>query len=165
MKHKPPKRKKSPRGSAWRPIDEYGRVEAMASRGCTEEICGRVLFGVGDTKFKEMLREDPKLSAAYKRGAANVMRSLQETAYNLAPRLAKKGNVALLIFLLKTKGGFREVARVEGEVIVKPHEAFAQAVTRAPVEVQRLVSNLTTQEKARLVKSFSAEGLPDGAKH
>ena len=138
----------------------------MASRGCTEEICGRVLFGVGDSKFKQMLRADEKLYAAYKRGAAKVGRQLMETAYNLAPKLAKRGQVALLIFLLKTKYGFREVARIEGEIVVKPGEAFSAAVARAPQEVQRMVTNLTAAEKQRLVKQFSADSLPpDGRSH
>lgn len=162
----PRKKQAFPSGRRWRPPSDYDRVTAMAQRGCTEEIIARVLFGVSDHKFLEMLRDDPLLRSAYKQGAAKVGRQLMETAYNLAPKLAKRGQVALLIFLLKTKYGFREVARIEGEITVKPGEAFAAAVARAPQEVQRMVTNLTAAEKQRLVKQFSADTLPpDGRSH
>ena len=74
------------------------------------------------------------------------------------------------IWWTKTRLGWkdtsREVARIEGEIVVKPSEAFSAAVARAPQEVQRMVTNLTVAERQRLVKQFSADALPpDGRSH
>lgn len=49
------------------------------------------------------------------KGRAQGKAKLLKSAFELAPKLAEKGNTSLLIFLLKTRAGLREDAKADKE--------------------------------------------------
>ncbi len=141
-------------GRAWKPATDETRVYELAKRGATEEIIARVLFNLSPGRFREKLAHEPVLSDAYKRGFAERGMQLVTTAYNLAVPLAKQGKAGLLIFLLKTKHGFRETMDLNNQVTLKPHESFAHAVQQAPKEVRDYIEVLPDGAQRRLVEKF-----------
>ena len=139
-------------------------AETVSGLGLPHEQIG-ALIGIDDKTLRKHYRHE--LDQGIAKANSNVVKSLYSKASG--------GDVTACIWWTKTRlgwkdtsrteiSGIREVARVE--IIVKPHEAFAQAVARAPQEVQRMVTNLTAAEKQRFVKQFSADALPpDGRSH
>lgn len=136
-------------------------AETVSGLGLPHEQIG-ALIGIDDKTLRKHYRHE--LDQGIAKANSNVVKSLYSKASG--------GDVTACIWWTKTRlgwkdtsrteiSGIREVARVE--IIVKPHEAFAQAVARAPAEVQRLVSNLTEAERKKLVAEFSKEDMPDGA--
>ena len=68
-------------------------------------------LGVGRTTFFSLLDRDSDLSERYKRGRA---RAVGAVAQSLVSK-ARAGNVAAMIFYLKTQGGWRETVQVADE--------------------------------------------------
>lgn len=59
--------------------------------------------------LERQVKTDPELAAALEKGRANMSAELRQ----LAMEQARKGSVPMIIFLLKTKEGFRETDRLE----------------------------------------------------
>ena len=134
-------------------------AETVSGLGLPHEQIGSLL-GIDDKTLRKHYRSE--LDQGIAKANSNVVKSLYSKAVG--------GDVTACIWWTKTRLGWkdtsREVARIEGEIVVKPSEAFSAAVARAPQEVQRMVTNLTVAERQRLVKQFSADALPpDGRSH
>lgn len=85
------------------PVDDrlVGEVERMAALGLTQEQVSSVL-GISPRTLRNYKRDNPRLDAAYKKGRA---KGLAYVATSLRG-LIEQGNVAAIIFYLKTQGGW-----------------------------------------------------------
>lgn len=130
------------------------KMEALGRMGATLELCAAV-FGVEQHTLSARCKREPELLIRYKKGWADKGKLLQETAYNLAPRLAKKGNVSLLIFLLKTRYGFKEATVVQ--------EKTGEEDPRT-VSLEKMRS-LSTEELKVIREIFSRQSEPARLEH
>lgn len=163
---KRPRRERRPCLSTRKPFStDAEKMEAFGRIGMTLDLVAMVM-GVNANSLRQRMNENPELLTRYQKGWAEKGMELQQTAYNLAPVLAKKGNVALLIFLLKTKYGFREavsnaqlpgVPDQEKDNILRalrflPSEdlrRIKQQIAEA-IDIERLGNSLVREESGRL---------------
>lgn len=153
MKRPPPSFRLSNAGRKANNTDAE-KLEKMGRIGCTMDICAYV-FGVSKNTLLSRFEREPELLERYQKGWAETGMSLQNTAYNLAPKLAKQGNVALLIFLLKTRYGFKETAIVEASKSTQSREDILSAIRGLPAEDLRSLREI-------FARSSNAIGPADG---
>lgn len=86
---------------------EINKVEALAAVLNTKQISD--YFGISHVTFKAIRDRDERVSFAYKNGKAKAIASI---GANLI-KTAKNGNIAAMIFYLKTQAGWKETQVVE----------------------------------------------------
>lgn len=87
--------------------DEIAQVEALAAVLNAEQIAD--YFGIGRTTFYEIMKRQPDVAERYKAGKSKAVASI---ASGLLTQ-ARKGNIAAMIFYLKTQAGWRETTHVD----------------------------------------------------
>lgn len=93
----------------WTPsADQLKQVETMSGLGLKVEQIA-ILLGVSKPTFDRAVRRIPALRDSIEKGREKSEGNLRQWAYESA----RKGNVAMQIFLLKTRCGFRETERLE----------------------------------------------------
>lgn len=153
---KTPRRERRPCLSNRKPFStDAEKMEAFGRIGMTLDLVAMVM-GVNANSLRQRMNEDAELMTRYQKGWAEKGLELQQTAYNLAPILAKKGNVALLIFILKTKYGFREnpiAAQLPG-VPDQEKDSILTALRFLPTEKLRTI-------KQQIAEAIDLERLGD----
>ena len=128
----------------WKPTDEQlKQIRTMAGLGLTVERIA-IILGVSKATLDRAARRDPAVRDAVEKGRETSGALLREWAYNSA----RKGNVAMQIFLLKTREGFRETERLEltgadGGPIVAKKELSAEEAAALIAKYDRLQSRLS----------------------
>jgi hypothetical protein len=89
---------------------QKAEVETLAAVLNTEQIAD--YFGISRNTFAAIRERDPDVDERYKRGKA---RAIGAVAQSLIQK-ARAGNVACMIFYLKTQAGWRETNAVEHDV-------------------------------------------------
>ena len=87
--------------------EQVSHVEKLAPMLKLSEIAD--FLGIHETTLRKRMEEDPEIHQAYKRGRAKAIGDVAGTLL----RKARDGNIAAMIFYLKTQARWREVHRVE----------------------------------------------------
>ena len=102
------------RGDVGRPRTELSSGDIRLARKSAElGLNGAMIadnLGIGETTFYTLKKENADLHAAVKKGRSKAQTKLARTAYEVA---VKDKNVTMLIFLLKTRLGYRDVSSIE----------------------------------------------------
>ena len=100
--------------------DTIKHIQSMAGMGLTMEKIS-IILGMHKRSLEKKAKRNKKLRAAILKGRAMAEHKTVSTAY----KIAWTGNVSMLIFLLKTRYGYKEqdTITIEGlEKIVKEEE-------------------------------------------
>jgi len=84
--------------------EQIKQVEQLAALLNQEQLCD--FLGIPSRTFREICNRDERVSAAYKKGAAQAIGTVAQSLI----RRATQGNVTAQIFFLKTRAGWREQA-------------------------------------------------------
>lgn len=87
--------------------DQIIQVEALAATLNLGQIAD--YFGIGVSRFNEMRKENPEIERRYYMGKSRAIESVAQTLLDKA----KGGNVAAMMFYLKTQAGWKDIRRVE----------------------------------------------------
>jgi len=82
--------------------EQIAQVEQLAALLNQEQLCD--FLGIPARTFRAICQRDERVSAAYKKGAAQAVGSVAQSLI----RRAREGNVTAQIFFLKTRGGWKE---------------------------------------------------------
>ena len=101
-------------GEVGRPKDVFTPAELRLAResariGLTRDLIAHVL-GISTRNLMYRMKEDQELSAAIHEGQTLAYMEIARSAHELA---VKDKNHSMLIFLLKTRFGYRDVAQIE----------------------------------------------------
>jgi hypothetical protein len=88
--------------------DDIEKVGRMASIGCTDIMIANIM-GVPYGTFRDLKRRDEQISTLIKRGRDSMMAKVMETAFQMA---IDGKNPSMVMFLLKTKCGWRETGDI-----------------------------------------------------
>lgn len=100
--------------------EQVEQIERLAALLNQEQLCD--FLGIPSRTFREICKRDERVSAAYKKGAAQAIGTVAQSLI----RRATEGNVTAQIFFLKTRAGWREEAPTQDEAqpininLVKP---------------------------------------------
>ena len=128
----------------WTPTEEQlKQIRTMAGLGLTVQKIG-IILGISKATFDRAARRDPAVKEALEKGREQT--ELQVRAW--AHKSAERGNVAMQIFLLKTRYGFRETERLEltgadGGPIVAKKELSVEEAAALISKYERLQSRLS----------------------
>ncbi len=86
---------------------QKAEVETLAAVLSVQQIAD--YFGIGRTTFFSMMNRDPAIAERYKRGKARAIGAIAQSLINKA----RSGDMASMIFFLKTQAGWREVSPPE----------------------------------------------------
>ena len=86
---------------------QRAEVETLASVLNAEQMAD--YFGIGRTTLFAMMDRDPDIAERYKRGKARAIGAIAQSLI----QKARSGNVACMIFYLKTQAGWRETTAIE----------------------------------------------------
>lgn len=86
---------------------QKAEVETLAAVLNTEQIAD--YFGICRNTFSAIREREPDVDERYKRGKARAVGAIAQSLISKA----RAGNVACMIFYLKTQAGWREPERVE----------------------------------------------------
>lgn len=87
--------------------EEVSQVERLAAVLTMEQVAD--FLGISDRTLRKRMSENDEVRAAYKRGK---QRAIAGVATSLLQK-ANSGNIAAMIFYLKTQAGWRETQRIE----------------------------------------------------
>jgi hypothetical protein len=87
--------------------EEITQVESLAAVLNQEQLSD--FFGFSDRTFRELMKRDERVSAAYKRGKAKAIGKIAQSLM----KQAHSGNTVAMMFYLKTQAGWRETNRHE----------------------------------------------------
>ena len=87
--------------------EQVAEVETLAAVQTSEQIAD--YLGIGRRTFYDLMARDETIAARYKRGRAKAIGAIAQSLITKA----RSGNIAAMIFFLKTQAGWRETAQVE----------------------------------------------------
>ena len=87
---------------------DIDQVEELASRGLTKEQIA-ISLGIGQTTLYALQRKNEDFAEAIKRGKQRGVATIANKLYEAA----EGGNMAAMIFFLKTQGGWTEKQIIE----------------------------------------------------
>lgn len=125
-------------------------LEHMAAIGSLNKDMAEAL-GISERTFYAILKEQPELARRLKQSKQNMLNKVKASAY----RQALQGDKTMMIFILKTQAGWRDVNEYDGEsnVVFKteilPSGEFVrtkQIVESNPVDIVDVESNDKTED-------------------
>lgn len=134
-KKKDPKDLKK-RGPKLKVLDEkqLDHVKRMGGLGMTHEQMAYYLK-IAPSTFYEIMKRQPEISKIIKEGEAQFSNDLRNTARHRA----LNGSDTMLIFLLKTREGFRETIKVEQSVTFKTTIGSDGAIQRDKLDDDKVI--------------------------
>ena len=103
VKKKPGKRGRKPQVNPFTTEKELDRLAKVAGYGLTmEQVAGA--FGMSRATFYNLMADHPEIRDRLEQGRASAVKTVAGKLYNKAI----KGDLAAIIFFLKSKGGFSE---------------------------------------------------------
>lgn len=123
--------------------NQIKEVEELARDLTIEQIAN--YLGIGETTFYEIRKKDSRIQDAYKKGKSGGIKE----AVGLLWKSMREGNVASIMFYLKTQARWRES---------KPDELDIQQVTSQP-QFNFIVSNKTDNKLTDVTSSTSEINL------
>ena len=109
------------------------QVEDLASRGLTMEQIA-ISLGIGESTLYEKQKKSAEIREAIKRGKQRGVATIANKLYEAA----ESGNMAAMIFFLKTQGGWTEKQIIE---------------TKDTTDEKEIAKTLTTAELLELAKA------------
>lgn len=141
-KPKKPKKSEAPKAeqaetpkSATRTLDgrEITQVERMASQGLDLDTIAAIL-GTSERTLRRRLSDQPEAVAAYKKGRSRG----EALATQKLHAQIKRGNIAAIIFFLKTRCGWRETKAEPTTAAAQTPQDYAKAVREAQSQAAQL---------------------------
>ncbi len=106
--------------------------------------------------WDKLTDSEPLIASAYKKGQALGVEYVTGKLF----ALIRKGNVAAIIFYLKTRAGWREKIDFEGKVQYDVRAEFARISQTIPDEVKGVISRLSPAKVNELFDGLAKPGLP-----
>ncbi len=88
-------------------IDQMAQVEALAQYLSIEQLAD--YLKISRVTFYQIMKRNPEVSERYKKGRANAVAAISTTLI----KKAMSGDVASMIFYLKTQAGWKEKQEIE----------------------------------------------------
>ena len=136
------------------PESDHDKVKHMAELGMTLEQMAYIM-DMSEKTLKRRMVDDETLKTSYKRGKAEGV--LFVTGQLMG--LIIIGNVAAIIFYLKTQCGWRERIDVGGKVVHEHVDTFAGAVETAPTYIRDIIERLPLKAKRDLETLYDEDGI------
>ena len=106
-KKKAKKAKTGPKPKVFK-IENIKLIKNLAGVGCTNEMIANIL-SIPYGTFRQDMERNPEIQAAIKNGRDEKLGEVMATAFNVA---IEGKNAAMLMFLLKTRAGWRETETI-----------------------------------------------------